>query len=127
MRLATVAAPRHLEGRHRQFAACLSQTVGNAGVVAMERVLLHDHVSKLRPATVADLQPARHAVAADVDGLVWQRLQDAARPDLDRAVINEVVIDLKYEGYIKRQLKQVEQFKKMESKMINQSQLIFIY
>ena len=43
---------------------------------------------------------------------------DSERPDLDRAVINEVVIDLKYEGYIKRQLKEVEEFSALESKPI---------
>lgn len=33
-------------------------------------------------------------------------------------VIEQVEIEIKYEGYISRQLKQVEQFKKMEKKMI---------
>ena len=33
-------------------------------------------------------------------------------------VIEQVNINLKYEGYISRQMKQVEQFKKMENKLI---------
>ena len=33
-------------------------------------------------------------------------------------VIEQVEIDIKYDGYIKRQLKQVEQFRKLESKKI---------
>ena len=40
---------------------------------------------------------------------------DPARPALPRAVVNAVEIDLKYEGYIKRQLRQVEEFARMES------------
>ncbi|WP_411336818.1 tRNA uridine-5-carboxymethylaminomethyl(34) synthesis enzyme MnmG [Ruminococcus gauvreauii] len=41
---------------------------------------------------------------------------DPARPELPYDVTEQVNINIKYSGYIKRQLKQVEQFKKMESK-----------
>ena len=40
------------------------------------------------------------------------------RPDLPWDVKEQVEINLKYEGYIKRQMKQVEQFKKLEAKKI---------
>ncbi|WP_167957623.1 tRNA uridine-5-carboxymethylaminomethyl(34) synthesis enzyme MnmG [Anaerosporobacter faecicola] len=43
---------------------------------------------------------------------------DKDRKELARDVIQQVNINIKYEGYIKRQLKQVEQFKKLESKLI---------
>ncbi|MEE1229199.1 MAG: tRNA uridine-5-carboxymethylaminomethyl(34) synthesis enzyme MnmG [Lachnospiraceae bacterium] len=43
---------------------------------------------------------------------------DKNRPELDETVQEQVNINLKYEGYIKRQTKQVEQFKKMEGKLI---------
>ena len=43
---------------------------------------------------------------------------DETRPYLDRDIIEQVLIELKYEGYISRQLKQVEQFKKLEKKGI---------
>lgn len=43
---------------------------------------------------------------------------DPERPSLPDAVINQVEIEIKYEGYIERQLRQVEQFKKMEKKLI---------
>ena len=39
---------------------------------------------------------------------------DTARPVLDRAIVYEAEIMLKYEGYIKRQLRQVEEFSRME-------------
>ena len=40
---------------------------------------------------------------------------DSDRPSLSKAIINEVEISLKYEGYIQRQLKQVEEFTKLQS------------
>ena len=43
---------------------------------------------------------------------------DPERPLLNRGVDEQVNINIKYEGYIKRQLKQVEQFKKLENKKI---------
>ena len=41
---------------------------------------------------------------------------DPARPALPRAVAEEAEIVLKYEGYIRRQLKQVEEFTRMEER-----------
>ena len=43
---------------------------------------------------------------------------DQGRPDLPHEVWEQAEITLKYEGYIKRQLSQAEQFKKLESKQI---------
>ena len=43
---------------------------------------------------------------------------DKERPELPEDVIEQVNINIKYDGYIKRQIKQVEQFKKLESKKI---------
>ena len=43
---------------------------------------------------------------------------DPARPKLSRDVEEQVNINVKYDGYIRRQLKQVEQFKKLEEKKI---------
>ena len=43
---------------------------------------------------------------------------DKERPELPFDVIEQVNINVKYEGYIKRQQRQVEQFKKMENKII---------
>lgn len=43
---------------------------------------------------------------------------DPDRPDLSDDVIEQAEIEVKYEGYILRQLHQVEQFKKMEKKQI---------
>jgi tRNA uridine 5-carboxymethylaminomethyl modification enzyme len=43
---------------------------------------------------------------------------DPERPELSYDVIEQVEINIKYDGYIKRQLKQVEQYKKIEKKKI---------
>lgn len=46
---------------------------------------------------------------------------DADRPSLPSDVREQVNINIKYEGYIERQIKQVEEFKKLESKLIPES------
>ena len=43
---------------------------------------------------------------------------DPERPELSAGVKEQVNINIKYDGYIRRQMKQVEQFKKMEKKRI---------
>lgn len=43
---------------------------------------------------------------------------DPQRPDVSRETAEQVNINIKYDGYIKRQMRQVEQFKKMEKKKI---------
>lgn len=46
---------------------------------------------------------------------------DPNRPKLSYDIREQVNINIKYEGYIKRQLKQVEQFKKLEMKRLDTS------
>ena len=43
---------------------------------------------------------------------------DPQRPELMRGVVEQVNIHMKYEGYIQRQMRQVEQFQKLENKKI---------
>lgn len=43
---------------------------------------------------------------------------DPERPELSDAVCEQVEVQIKYDGYIKKQIAQVEQFKKMEKKLI---------
>ena len=47
---------------------------------------------------------------------------DPERLDLNREVKVQVEIQIKYEGYIKKQMIQVEQFKKLENKKLDQDQ-----
>lgn len=44
---------------------------------------------------------------------------DKERPDIPPAVSRQVEIQIKYEGYIKKQLAQVEQFRKMENRKLD--------
>jgi len=44
---------------------------------------------------------------------------DTKQPELPEAVTQQVEISIKYEGYIKRQLQRVEQFKKLEKKKLS--------
>ncbi|AWW27349.1 MULTISPECIES: tRNA uridine-5-carboxymethylaminomethyl(34) synthesis enzyme MnmG [unclassified Acetobacterium] len=46
---------------------------------------------------------------------------DPERPALHWSVVEQVEVQIKYEGYIKKQLLQVEQFKKLEHKLIPQA------
>ena len=52
--------------------------------------------------------------------LSYEKLKglDPERPDLPKAVTDQVEINIRYEGYIARQKKQVEQFEKLENKKI---------
>ena len=43
---------------------------------------------------------------------------DKKRPELPADVREQVNINIKYDGYIRRQMKQVEQFRKLESKRL---------
>lgn len=48
-------------------------------------------------------------------------IMDPERPNLPYGVCEQVEVQIKYDGYIKKQIAQVEQFKKMEEKLIPQS------
>ncbi|MBR4343652.1 MAG: tRNA uridine-5-carboxymethylaminomethyl(34) synthesis enzyme MnmG [Lachnospiraceae bacterium] len=43
---------------------------------------------------------------------------DKGRPDIEEEIAEQINIELKYEGYISRQITQVEQYKKLEKKKI---------
>lgn len=51
----------------------------------------------------------------------YQGLQifDPERPELDQAVTEQVQIQVKYEGYIQKQQRQIEQFKRLETKYLS--------
>jgi len=63
---------------------------------------------ELSYASLSEIDPERAAFALEVCG----------KENLPADVIEQVEIEIKYEGYIIRQLRQVEQYKKMEKKLI---------
>lgn len=52
---------------------------------------------------------------------------DPERPDLPAEVAEQVNISIKYDGYIKRQMKQVESFKKLEKKKFRKTLTMMMY
>ena len=74
--------------------------------------------------TSLDTAPARSGVSlAELlrrpqVGYAALALFDDARPALPRAVTEQVELRLKYEGYIRRQLRQVEEFSRMENRLL---------
>ena len=46
---------------------------------------------------------------------------DPQRPDLDRNIFEQVEIEIKYEGYIKRQKAQIEEMRRLELKELPQN------
>ena len=63
-------------------------------------------------ARLADLLRRPNVTYADIAPF------DISRPELPLAVTEEVEIQVKYAGYLERQLKQVEEFKKEESRLL---------
>ena len=63
-------------------------------------------------ARLADLLRRPNVTYADIEPF------DTSRPELPLAVTEEVEIQVKYAGYLERQLKQVEEFKKEESRLL---------
>lgn len=53
----------------------------------------------------------------EINYLLLEKL-DIDRPILNKEVIEQVELNIKYEGYIKKQMEQVEKFKKMEKRLI---------
>lgn len=84
------------------------------GASAAVQKLLEEKGSTLLKSgtTIAELIKRPELTYEDLESI------DPERPDLPWDVKQQVEINLKYDGYIKRQLKQVEQFKKLEAKKL---------
>ena len=98
--------------------------------------LIHEEIERLKNTTVGasakiqeflnSMESSTLKTAATLAELMcrpelsYEKLSaiDINRPTLPADVIEQVEIEVKYEGYIIRQLHQVEQFKKMEKKLI---------
>ncbi len=79
----------------------------------VQKFLLERKSTKLQSGiTLADLLK-RPELSYEAIGVI-----DENRPDLPYEIAEQVNIELKYDGYIKRQMQQVKQFKKLENKKI---------
>ncbi len=86
----------------------------NIGANAMVQSFLEEHGSTpLKTGTTIGELIRRPELTYDMLAPI-----DGNRPELSESVREQININIKYEGYIRRQLKQVEQFKKLEKKKI---------
>ena len=104
--------------------------------VLLKEKLIKEEIERLEHATIGGTKEVNEILAAHESTplksgstlaelirrpeITYEMLEnvDKDRKKLPEDVIEQVNINIKYEGYIKRQLKQVEQFKKLEEKKI---------
>lgn len=86
----------------------------NIGANAVVQKLLEEHQSTplKTGTTLAELIRRPELSYEDLADI------DPQRPELARDVVEQVNIHVKYDGYIKRQMKQVKEFKKLENKKL---------
>lgn len=86
----------------------------NIGANAMTQKVLEEHNSTLlkNGTTLAELIRRPELSYEDLAEI------DLERPKLKYDVVEQVNISIKYDGYIKRQMKQVKEFKKLENKKL---------
>lgn len=90
----------------------LQQTIIGANKVVQEFLERHESAPLKTACSMAELicrPEMNYTIMAEID---------PQRTYLSEDVIEQVEINIKYDGYIKRQIKQVEQFKKIEHKKI---------
>ena len=92
---------------------CRVEQVHIGGTKQVQDLLLNLESTPLKSGTTLAELIRRPELGYQVLGPI-----DPERPDLPKDVQVQVEINLKYEGYIRRQLKQVEQFKKLEKKKL---------
>ena len=89
------------------------ETVSISPSDELNRMLVSRETSELESGTrLADLLRRPQVGYSDLKPF------DPDRPELPREVVEQVEIRLKYDGYIKRQLRQVEQMRKLEKKLL---------
>ncbi len=92
--------------------ARLEKTMAGANAAIQQFLEKHGSMSLKTAASLAEIlrrPEIRYEYLAEID---------PDRPDLPLEVTEQVEIAIKYDGYIRRQLKQVEQFQKLEQKRI---------
>ena len=90
----------------------LKKTIVGANREIQDFLAAHESSPLKTAASLADL-----ICRPELDYEILREI-DIGRKSLPAAVIEQVEIEIKYEGYILRQKRQVEQYKKMEKKMI---------
>ena len=109
---------RQVEEKYEAVAREIRRLEGT-GVAASDALnamlALRDSTPVTNSARLSDLLRRPQVSYADIAPF------DPQRPHLPEAVQEEVQIQIKYEGYLQRQLKQVEEFKKEEERLLPES------
>ncbi|NLK74950.1 MAG: tRNA uridine-5-carboxymethylaminomethyl(34) synthesis enzyme MnmG [Clostridiales bacterium] len=90
----------------------LEKTVVGASSKVQEFLIKHNSATLNTATTLADL-----IRRTELNYEILEEI-DEGRPKLKDDVIEQININIKYDGYIKRQLRQVDQFKKLENRRI---------
>ena len=93
----------------------LKNTMVGANKEIQDFLISHNSASLKTASSLAELICRPELSYQDLEEI------DIERKSLPESVIEQAEIEIKYEGYIARQKKQVEQYKKMEKKMIPQN------
>ena len=104
-----------VEEKYAQVAKEMQRLESNgvpASAALNEMLAKRDSAPVANSARLADLLRRPNVTYADITPF------DADRPELPVAVTQEVEIQIKYAGYLTRQLRQVEEFKKEESRLL---------
>jgi tRNA uridine 5-carboxymethylaminomethyl modification enzyme len=104
-----------VEEKYAQVAKEMQRLESNgvpASTALNEMLAKRDSAPVANSARLADLLRRPNVTYADITPF------DADRPELPVAVTQEVEIQIKYAGYLTRQLRQVEEFKKEESRLL---------
>jgi len=100
----------------------LKNTSVGANKEIQDFLVAHESSTLKTAATMAELMcrpELSYEILGEIDGKRKEfALQICGRESLPADVIEQVEIEIKYEGYIIRQKRQVDQYKKMEKKMI---------
>ena len=106
---------QHLKEKERQIEEeiqRLKKTYIGAGEKVQEVLIKHGSTTLKTSATLAELVCRPELDYESISEI------DPQRPDLSPEVREQVNIQVKYEGYLTRQIRQVEQFRKMENRKI---------
>lgn len=88
----------------------------NVGATKEVQTFLEEHASTTLKSGTTLAELIRRP-ELDYKSLAWM---DPKRPELPEDVMEQININIKYEGYIRRQKQQVNQYRKMESKKLDE-------
>ena len=103
----------------------LSEKAYNLGLISEERYQKYLEVKKAKDLEISRLRATKYKGESFADLLkhpenTYESLEniDSERPALPELIKTKVEVEIKYEGYINKQMAQIEKFKKLETKAL---------